>query len=117
MKRFASRCFSLVLRRSHMYVALFLTPWMLMYALSTFVFNHFERFAGLYGGRMDHYVKEREVPYSMPLPAGAAPRVAGERILKDLGMEGPFSAKADDDDIRFLERRGHGYSAPFSNMS
>ncbi len=53
----SARRVSLFLRRSHMYVALFLTPWMTMYALSTFVFNHFETFARVYGGNMDRYVK------------------------------------------------------------
>ena len=32
--------FSKVIRRTHMYVALFLAPWVLMYALSTMVMNH-----------------------------------------------------------------------------
>ena len=32
--------FSKFLRQSHMYLALFLTPWMLVYALSTMAMNH-----------------------------------------------------------------------------
>ena len=31
---------SVVIRRSHMYVALFFTPWVAVYALSTLLFNH-----------------------------------------------------------------------------
>ncbi len=31
------------LRRTHMYLGLFLTPWLTMYALSTVVFNHWKR--------------------------------------------------------------------------
>ena len=31
---------SLIIRRIHLYLALFLTPWMLMYAISTVVMNH-----------------------------------------------------------------------------
>ena len=36
--------FSKFLRRSHMYLALFLTPWMLVYALSTMGMNHRQYF-------------------------------------------------------------------------
>ena len=32
--------FSKLLRRTHLYLALFLAPWVLMYASSTFVMNH-----------------------------------------------------------------------------
>jgi hypothetical protein len=35
---------SKLLRRSHMYLALFLTPWMLVYALSTMGMNHRQYF-------------------------------------------------------------------------
>lgn len=101
MKRSAIRTVSLFLRRSHMYVALFLTPWMAMYALSTLVFNHFDRFAKMYGGQMDRFVKEREVPYARAFPAGAGPREIGEQVLKDLDLAGSFRAerpKAEEDD-------------------
>ena len=37
---------SLVLRRTHMYAALFLTPWMLIYALSTMAMNHRDALRG-----------------------------------------------------------------------
>jgi hypothetical protein len=38
---------SKILRRTHMYLALFLTPWMLIYALSTMAMNHRELFKRL----------------------------------------------------------------------
>ena len=40
---------SKVVRRTHMYLALFLFPWMLMYALSTLVMNHRALFVSAYG--------------------------------------------------------------------
>lgn len=101
MQRSPMKRVSLVLRRSHMYVALFLTPWMTMYALSTFVFNHFERFSRMYGGQMDHFQKERELAYAKPFPAGATPRIMGEQILRDLNLAGIFNAnhpKAEEED-------------------
>lgn len=38
--------FSKLLRRTHLYLALFLGPWILMYAVSTFVMNHRTWFRG-----------------------------------------------------------------------
>jgi len=35
---------NLLFRRTHLYLGLLLIPWMLIYALSTFVFNHGEHF-------------------------------------------------------------------------
>jgi hypothetical protein len=37
---------SKLIRRTHMYLALFLTPWMVVYALSSFIFNHHALFSG-----------------------------------------------------------------------
>lgn len=37
---------SKLIRRTHMYLALSLTPWMVVYALSSFIFNHHALFSG-----------------------------------------------------------------------
>jgi hypothetical protein len=88
VKRGVLRSFSLLLRRSHMYLALFLTPWMAMYALSTLVFNHFERVAQHYGGQMERYEKEKELAYGKTFAPGASPRTMAEQILQDLNLSG-----------------------------
>jgi hypothetical protein len=69
---------SLLLRRAHMYLALFLFPWMLMYALSTLAMNHRRAFAP-----PAVFEKERELVYDGVLPGElpaarrlrAAPRI------------------------------------------
>ena len=43
MKKIA---WSKLIRRTHMYLALFLTPWVMVYAFSSIVFNHFKFFSG-----------------------------------------------------------------------
>ena len=43
--------FSKILRRTHMYLALFLAPWVLMYALSTAAMNHRSHLAGAYADK------------------------------------------------------------------
>lgn len=78
--------FSLVLRRTHMYLALFLFPWMLMYALSTLVMNHRALFAPASGAPA--FVKEREIVYDGVVPENAAPRTVSEQLLASVGLEG-----------------------------
>lgn len=74
--------FSLIVRRSHMYLALFLVPWVLVYALSTIVMNHH-----LSRGNRDAQVladRDYTVDYA---PDEERNTVAG-RVLADLNMEG-----------------------------
>ena len=74
---------SVVLRRSHMYVALFLFPWMAMYALSTLAMNHRRAFAA-----PAVFEKERELVYEGVLPEQAAPRVVSQQLLQSVGLDG-----------------------------
>ena len=77
-----------------MYLALFLTPWMAMYALSTIVFNHWEHFTKLYGGKMEDWRVERIVPYQRAFPEGTPEKAIGARILDDLALSGGFQVEA-----------------------
>ena len=43
MKKIA---WSRLIRQTHMNLALFLRPWVLVYALSSIIFNHFKLFSG-----------------------------------------------------------------------
>ena len=85
---------SKLIRRTHMYLALFLTPWMLMYALSTMAMNHRDFFRKRYGGTPVVFEKEREQLYSGTFPADAKPRAMAEQILSDLGMDGTHNVNA-----------------------
>jgi hypothetical protein len=68
-----------------MYLALFLTPWMLGYALSTILMNHNV-------GGPQTFVIEREQRYSIGGPA-APPREVAAHILANLQLEGAFSVQ------------------------
>ena len=57
-----------------MYLALFLVPMVLMYALSTMALNHHHFVRGLYGGERPPFKKERELDYLRIFPAGATPQ-------------------------------------------
>ena len=79
---------SKTIRRTHMYLALFLTPWVLMYALSTMAMNHRPFFRALYDGQPVVWEVEREMPYAAAFSGGVEPWMAAEQILADLELEG-----------------------------
>jgi hypothetical protein len=79
---------SKLIRRSHMYLALFLTPWLLMYALSTMAMNHREALLDWYGPVNPPYEKESETTYQATFPPNADPGQMARQILGALGLDG-----------------------------
>lgn len=86
--------FSLILRRTHMYLALFLSPWVLIYTLSTLAMNHRDFFRHLYGGTPVVWEKEEEQTYAGVLAADARPRDVALQILSGLNLDGAFNVNA-----------------------
>ena len=84
--------FSKVLRRTHLYLALFLTPWILMYSASTLAMNHRDQLRKAYGGPPPPPVVEREQPYDAVFPEGADAKLMASQILASLDLEGTFNA-------------------------
>lgn len=82
------RSASRLLRRLHLYLGLFLVPWMLMYAVSTVVMNHRETVRKLMGDGAPKFVPERELEFTRDFPAGTAPDEVARTILEDLGLAG-----------------------------
>lgn len=75
--------FSKILRRTHMYLALFLAPWVLMYTISTAEMNHRNLFPG--GAPPFENAGQRKLTADVStLP----PAAAAQAILAELGMEG-----------------------------
>jgi hypothetical protein len=69
-----------------MYLALFLAPWMIGYALSTLAMNH----------RMPRptvFVTERDEHYPNVFEAGTPPREIARQILSDLNLDGAFGVQ------------------------
>lgn len=77
-----------IMRRIHMYLGLFLTPWMLMYALSTMVMNHREFVASFHSTKTPVLTTERELDYTRTFPTGTTPQEMGRQILDDIGLAG-----------------------------
>jgi hypothetical protein len=82
---------SKVIRQSHMYAALFVAPWLIMYGLSTFAMNHRAFFKQRYGGALVRWLPESEQIYAGRFSPGAEPRLIAEQILRDLRLEGNYN--------------------------
>ncbi len=74
-----------------MFTALFLAPWMIMYALSTLVMAHREWVGSFYAYKQPTIMTERELDYTRSFPADATREQMAELILEDLGLSGTHS--------------------------
>src|SRR5260221_9985145 len=82
-----------LIRRTHMYLALFLSPWMIIYALSGLVLNHNQAIRNLYGDRFAPFEKVEERDYAATFSADADPRMIGAQVLDHLGLAGTFNVQ------------------------
>jgi hypothetical protein len=80
---------SKLLRRLHLYLALFLGPWVLGYGASTIIMNH-----GWVAPQ--RFTLERTQHYEAVFAPGATPRQQARQILSDLGLEGAFGVQGPD---------------------
>jgi hypothetical protein len=87
-----------------MYLALFMTPWVLMYALSTFVMNHRTWFRGKTPAPPPFQL-EREVDYPGDFPPGATPAQKAVQLLNFLDMDGAHSVGRSGADGSFVVNR------------
>ena len=78
---------SKLLRRIHLYLALFLTPWVLVYALSTFAMNHREWFRGK-PPAPPKLEKVSDAVWDGQFPEGADRAAKARMILTTLGLDG-----------------------------
>lgn len=92
--------FSTVLRRVHLLLALFLAPWVLMYAISTLAMHHQKMFTGE-DHRVDPgYTTVSDGPYTRTFEADLDQDVIATAILADLDLDGAHQVRGN------LARRG-----------
>lgn len=84
---------SKLIRRTHMYLALFLTPWMIIYALSGLVLNHNQAVRNFYGAKFGQFEKVAERRYTATFSDDADARMIGGQILDELGLSGTFNVQ------------------------
>lgn len=102
---------SKLIRRTHMYLALFVTPWMIIYALSGLVLNHGQFFRGLYGAKFSQFEKVEERPYTAAFSADADPRLIGAQVLEHLGLSGTFNVQGGANPTRMIINRNAAFSS------
>jgi len=84
---------SKLIRRTHMYLGLFLAPWLVMYALSTIAMNHRQAIEEWYTGEQVRYEMEREADFIAVFEDGVPTDEVAREVLDYLDMEGRFSAR------------------------
>lgn len=90
------KSWNLIFRRTHLYLGMVLIPWVLLYSLSTVLFNHRDWFQQF---RADPpWLPMWEKDYAREVPPGGedALRESARRILADNGLAGAF----------FVQRQG-----------
>jgi hypothetical protein len=97
---------SLIIRRTHMYLGLFLFPWMLMYALSTAVMNHRAFFVPSNGGTPPAYERERDLVYDAVFPPDADLKTISRQILAALDLDGVHNVTRRSDGAIVITRNG-----------
>lgn len=75
--------FLLVVRRLHLYLGLALLPWVVLFGLSSYPFNHPAQLQPKWTVRFDR-------PYTLEIAPGADLHATGARILSDAGLSGGF---------------------------
>jgi hypothetical protein len=85
--------FSHLNRRLHLYLAMSLLPWFLMYAASSFAFSHGDYFEERDRAKgVPLMTKRFERSYDIDVPAEGDLKAVGARIVRDNGIEGSFGA-------------------------
>jgi hypothetical protein len=79
-------------RRTHLYLALFLLPWFLMYGVSSVPFSHGAYFEELdkQSGKPLWIPRLEKTNYEVAIPEGDDLRTVGEQIVRDAGLQGTF---------------------------
>lgn len=91
-------------RRIHLYVALFFTPWLVLYGLSAIVLNHRDFFVRYYDGHLFEWELQQEMPYQADWPDDAEPQEVGRQVLADLDLTGAYWAQSWGDGVFAVHR-------------
>ena len=78
-------------RRTHLYLALFLLPWFLMYGVSSIPFSHNQYLEERDKAKgLPLWTKRFERSYDVAVPDGPELKALGDRIMKDTGLTGNY---------------------------
>ncbi|MFC1614510.1 PepSY-associated TM helix domain-containing protein [Gemmatimonadota bacterium] len=74
----------MILRRIHLFLTMFLTPWLLIYSVSTIMFNHHSHLPTL----KHEFITESETTYPGSFEEGTEPSEMALELLRHLDIEG-----------------------------
>ncbi len=84
---------NLLFRRSHLYLGLLLLPWTILYAVSTFYFNHGKAYGhGARGAGEWRTLWEKNAALEVPA-SDEALRETARRVLEENHLSGPFGVQ------------------------
>ena len=84
---------NLIFRRTHLFLGMLLLPWMLVYGLSTVIFNHHEYFRPFRAASPAWLpLWEKDCAIEVP-PGNDSLRETAQRILAEHGLKGAFGAQ------------------------
>jgi hypothetical protein len=95
---------STLVRRTHMYLGLFLFPWVLMYSVSTLVMNHRAWFVAKYGDGPVPFEQERELIYDGTFPESADLKTISRQILASVDLDGAHTVTQRKDGVIVINR-------------
>lgn len=93
-----------------MYLALFLTPWLIIYALSGLVLNHGRFFGMGHEGAAPPFEKVEEREYRAAFSPDADVRMIGAQVLEDLGMPGAFFVRGQANQPKLVINRNGAFA-------
>ena len=97
---------SILIRRTHIYLALFFAPWIVMYSLSTLFFNQgIRQFSASSAGRPISFEKEAEHTDSETFSEDPPPREIAKQILQHLDLSGTHNANRRPNGTIMINRR------------
>lgn len=91
-----------------MYLALFLTPWVIIYALSGLVLNHHGAVREFYGGNYNRFEQVEEREYATEYSGDTDPNRVGREILDELGLTGGFWVRGTPAEEKMVVHRDGG---------
>jgi len=95
----SSQQVSKILRRTHLYLALFLIPWILIYAISTLAMNHKSRTS-----KPPLWELASRTPYEGVFPDNATHHTIARQILTSLDLDGAHQASQSKDGAVVIQR-------------
>ena len=101
---------SKLIRRTHMYLALFLTPWLIVYALSGLVLNHARLFLQPNGQLALPFENVEERDYKAVFSADADARMIGAQVLEDIGLAGTFNTQGGPQQPKLIINRNGAFA-------